>query len=226
MRYKADRQMSDSMILAVFLTLAGGFQDAYSYNVRGKVFANAQTGNIVLLGQNLAQGNWMTALHYILPLAAFMGGVYITEVVRARYGQNKKIHWRQIVVNVEILLMAAVGFMPQNLNMLANVLLSFACAMQVNSFRKFQGISCATTMCIGNMRSATEMLCKYRITKDRELKKKSIQYYLVILIFAVGAAAGAVLSSCFAERSIWTAAGLLLAGFLLMFIQEEEKENP
>lgn len=226
MRYKADRQMSDSMILAVFLTLAGGFQDAYSYNVRGKVFANAQTGNIVLLGQNLAQGNWMTALHYILPLAAFMGGVYITEVVRARYGQNKKIHWRQIVVMTEILLMAAVGFMPQNLNMLANVLLSFACAMQVNSFRKFQGISCATTMCIGNMRSATEMLCKYRITKDRELKKKSIQYYLVILIFAVGAAAGAVLSSCFAERSIWTAAGLLLAGFLLMFIQEEEKENP
>lgn len=224
MRYKTDRQMSDSMILAVFLTLAGGFQDAYSYNVRGKVFANAQTGNIVLLGQNLAQGNWMSALHYLLPLGAFIGGVYITEVVRDRYGQNKKIHWRQIVVMTEILLMAAVGFMPENLNVLANVVLSFACAMQVNSFRKFQGISCATTMCIGNMRSATEMLCKYHITGDKKLKKKSIQYYLVILIFAIGAAAGAVMSSCFAEKSIWAAAGLLLAGFLLMFIQEEENK--
>ena len=52
------KQMSESMPLAIFLTLAGGFQDAYSYNCRGKVFANAQTGNIVLLGQNLAQGQW------------------------------------------------------------------------------------------------------------------------------------------------------------------------
>ena len=64
---KVSTQMSESMTLAVFLTLAGGFQDAYSYNCRGKVFANAQTGNIVLLGQNLAQGNWDLVLRYLLP---------------------------------------------------------------------------------------------------------------------------------------------------------------
>ena len=29
------KQMSESMILGVVLTLAGGFQDAYSYNCRG-----------------------------------------------------------------------------------------------------------------------------------------------------------------------------------------------
>lgn len=40
---KAKGQMSESMPLAIFLTLAGGLQDAYSYNCRGKVFANAQT---------------------------------------------------------------------------------------------------------------------------------------------------------------------------------------
>ena len=44
--------------VGVVLTLAGGFQDAYSYNCRGQVFANAQTGNIVLLGQNAAMGSW------------------------------------------------------------------------------------------------------------------------------------------------------------------------
>ena len=37
------KQMSESMILGVVLTLAGGFQDAYSYNCRGQVFANAQS---------------------------------------------------------------------------------------------------------------------------------------------------------------------------------------
>ena len=46
-------QISESLALGIFLTLAGGFQDAYSYNVRDHVFANAQTGNIVLLGQNI-----------------------------------------------------------------------------------------------------------------------------------------------------------------------------
>ena len=30
------KQMSESMILGVVLTLAGGFQDAYSYNCRGR----------------------------------------------------------------------------------------------------------------------------------------------------------------------------------------------
>ena len=34
-------QMSDSLRLGTVLTLAGGLQDAYSYNCRGQVFANA-----------------------------------------------------------------------------------------------------------------------------------------------------------------------------------------
>ncbi len=221
LRRKIQNQMSESMILAVFLTLAGGFQDAYSYNCRGKVFANAQTGNIVLLGQNLAQGAWGKAVHYLMPLLAFVAGVYVTEWVHHIYKEYQKIHWRQIVLAVETVLLIIVGLLPHSMDVAANVLMSFACAMQVNSFRKFKGIPCATTMCIGNMRSATEMLCKYHITKDKVLKKKSIHYYLVILVFASGAAAGAMFSLYIGLRAIWIAAVLLLIGFVLMFIREE-----
>ena len=74
--------MSDSLRLGTVLTLAGGLQDAYSYNCRGQVFANAQTGNIVLLGQSLAGGQWVVALHYVFPLLAFLAGVYASEWVR------------------------------------------------------------------------------------------------------------------------------------------------
>lgn len=218
---KVNQQMSESMVLAVFLTLAGGFQDAYSYNCRGKVFANAQTGNIVLLGQNLASGNFQTAMHYLMPLAAFLGGVYVTEWVHHLYKDYKKIHWRQIVLLAEVVLLIIVGILPHSLDVLANVLMSFACAMQVNSFRKFRGLPCATTMCIGNMRSATEMLCKYHITKDKSLKRKSQHYFLVILIFAIGAAIGAVMSLHIGLHAIWTAAVLLGVGFILMFIKED-----
>lgn len=222
---KKSKQISDSMRLAVVLCLAGGFQDAYSYNCRGHVFANAQTGNIVLLGQNLAMGNWQQALRYVFPLMAFIGGVYVTEWIRHLYKNGKRIHWRQIVLLVEIILLVTAGFLPQEFNVPANVMMSFACAMQVNAFRKFHGIACATTMCIGNMRSGTEYLSRYHITKDRELLKKSLQYYFIIAVFAVGASVGAVITIKLGEPAIWVAAGLLAFGFILMFIKESAGQS-
>lgn len=215
------KQMSESMILGVVLTLAGGFQDAYSYNCRGQVFANAQTGNIVLLGQNIASGNFQNALHYLFPLLAFLAGVYLSEWVRELCKSFQKLHWRQIVLAFEIVMLAIAGLLPQSVNVVSNVLMSFACAMQVDSFRKFRGIPCATTMCIGNMRSGTELLCRYHITKDPELKRKSLHYYFIILVFAIGAAIGAVASQKFGNPAIWIAAGLMLLGFILMFVKEE-----
>ena len=215
------KQMSESMILGVVLTLAGGFQDAYSYNCRGQVFANAQTGNIVLLGQNIASGNFQNALHYLFPLLAFLAGVYLSEWVRELCKSFQKLHWRQIVLAFEIVMLAIAGLLPQSLNVVSNILMSFACAMQVDSFRKFRGIPCATTMCIGNMRSGTELLCRYHITKDPELKRKSLHYNFIILVFAIGAAIGAVASQKFGNPAIWIAAGLMLLGFILMFVKEE-----
>ena len=64
-------QMSESFPTAAFLSISGGLQDAYTYVFRGKVFANAQTGNIVLLSQNICERNWLQSAHYFVPLAAF-----------------------------------------------------------------------------------------------------------------------------------------------------------
>ena len=148
---KAKGQMSESMPLAIFLTLAGGLQDAYSYNCRGKVFANAQTGNIVLLGQNLATGNWQSAVRYLLPILAFIGGVYVTEWIRELYKEHRLLHWRQIVLFIEIVLLMTAGLLPHTMDTPANVLLSFACAMQVNSFRKFRGNPPAQPRCVSEI---------------------------------------------------------------------------
>ena len=61
-------QMSDTFHAAVFVTRSGGFQDAYTYICRGQVFANAQTGNIVLLSAALLRGDWAVCLRYVIPL--------------------------------------------------------------------------------------------------------------------------------------------------------------
>ena len=61
------RQASESIKLGIVLAVAGGFMDAYSYICRGQVFANAQTGNMLLLGINIAERNWKNAcLHWEL----------------------------------------------------------------------------------------------------------------------------------------------------------------
>ncbi|MFQ9352765.1 MAG: YoaK family protein [Hungatella sp.] len=218
---KRHGQMSEAMSTGIFLTLSGGFQDAYTYYTRGKVFANAQTGNIILLGHNAMNGDFTDAFRYLVPVLAFAGGIYISEVIRGIYREYGKLHWRQIVVVLEILLLFVVGFLPQSMNMAANILVSFVCAMQVEAFRKMKGSAYASTMCIGNLRSATEMLYRYRHTKEKGCLEKCLRYYGVILVFGIGAALGSFMTSLFEERTIWLSCGFLFVCFCIMFIKED-----
>ena len=217
-------QMSEAMSTGIFLTLSGGFQDAYTYYCRGKVFANAQTGNIVLMGSHLAAGEWSLGLRYLSSLLAFAAGVYVAEHVKRLHKQDRQLHWRQLVLAMEIFLLLLVGFMPQSMNTAANIVVSFVCALQVDTFRKIKGSPYATTMCIGNLRSATECLYQYRHTGNKELMERCVRYYGVIGIFAVGAVMGGVLTAHMAEKTIWISCGLLMVSFLIMFIKEEEEK--
>ena len=218
---RAHGQMSESLLTASFIILSGGLQDAYTYLCRGKVFANAQTGNIVLFSAHLFEGEWALSASYLVPLLAFMLGVFVAECVHRRYKSMEKVHWRQLIILAEIVLLFLVGFLPQSVNTLANALVSFVCAMQVQTFRKVRGHAYASTMCIGNMRSGTDALCAYFHTHDKKILQKSLTYFAVIGIFAVGAGFGALLTKHFAERGIWVSCVLLAVSFLIMFIREE-----
>ena len=134
------KQISESLELGIILALSGGMMDAYSYIARGEVFANAQTGNIVLLSQSIAEKNWHLALHYLVPLVFFALGIAFSEFVHIKYRKIQKFHWRQLVVFNEIILLFVVGFLPLEWNLLANAIVSFSCAMQVQAFRKVNGL--------------------------------------------------------------------------------------
>ena len=218
-------QMSDKFRSAVFIILSGGFQDAYTYCCRGGVFANAQTGNIVLMSAALFRGDWEAVVKYLVPVLSFLLGIFAAECVHRHFKYMEKVHWRQLIILAEIALLFAVGFLPQNVNTLANALVSFVCAMQVQTFRKVRGHAYASTMCIGNMRSGTEALCVYFHTHDREVLYKALTYFGVIGLFAVGAGLGALLTARLAEKGIWVSCGLLAVSFLIMFVHEEEERS-
>ena len=221
MKHKIHGQMSDSFLTAAFLSVSGGLQDAYTYIFRGKVFANAQTGNIVLLSQSIAEKNWHLALHYLVPLVFFAFGIAFSEFVHIKYRKIQKFHWRQLVVLNEIILLFVVGFLPLEWNLLANAIVSFSCAMQVQAFRKVNGYAFASTMCIGNMRSGTEALCAYIHTHDKVILRKAGTYFGVILVFAIGAGIGSFVTSHIGIRSIWISCALLLVSFVMMFFNDE-----
>lgn len=213
-------QMSETFFNNAFLALSGGFQDAYTYNTRNKVFSNAQTGNVVLLSQHLMTGDWNTAVHYLFPLLAFALGVLVAERIQYQYHDTRKMHWRQMILLMEILLLFTVGFIPHELDTEAAVLVSFTCAMQVQAFRKIDGYSYASTMCIGNLRSGMEALSVYMRDQSQEQRKKIGHYFGVILFFAVGAGIGGNMSVRFGIRMIWISCLLLLVSFVLMFREQ------
>lgn len=219
MKIKSYENLHETFLVIVFITLAGGFQDAYSYLMRGKVFANAQTGNIVLLFKNIVDLNFKESLAYFIPVLSFAFGVYIA--VRFEDAIEKRIlHWRQYIIGFEVLIMIFVAFLPESLNNLANALLSFSCAMQVYTFKKIYGLNFATTMCIGNLRSATENLSKYHITREKTYLENAKKYYTVIFIFGMGSALGYITSKGLGFKSILLAAGLLLISFVILFFED------
>ena len=179
MKTKHHGQMSESFLTAVFLSLSGGLQDAYTYLFRGKVFANAQTGNIVLLSSNIMDGQWDRVLHYLVPLCAFALGVLVAEKMRERFCDMQRLHWRQLVVLGEVLLLFIVGLLPQEQNLLANAIVSFSCAMQVQAFRKVNGYAFASTMCIGDLRSGVEAFCIWSKTHEPKVKDRMMRHSVV-----------------------------------------------
>ena len=195
---------AERLLPVALLTLSGGLQDTYTYLRRGRVFANAQTGNIVLLGQSLFDGDWSRAARYLLPILAFAFGVAAAEWIRVR-----RPRWQRRVLLWEILLLFLVGFIPHSLDQLANALVSFSCAMQVQAFRKVEGFVFASTMCIGNLRSGMESLCAFLRTGDHQERRKARLYFFLIFLFALGAEAGSLAAELLDLPAIWLSCALL-----------------
>lgn len=63
------------------LMAAAGIFGAYTYLLRGGVFCNAQTGNVVLMGMALGAGDWRGALYYLIPICAYLLGAFVSELL-------------------------------------------------------------------------------------------------------------------------------------------------
>ncbi len=224
MELKRAEQSSESIELAIFLTLSGGLMDAYSYIARGHVFANAQTGNLLLLSVKIAAGEWGSVMRYVAPVVSFAVGIALAYGIKLR-ATEKRFHWRQIALVAEILLLALVALIPENMNLLANSMTSFACGIQVQAFRKLHSRVFATTMCIGNLRSGTQELVAFVREGRPDQLEGALLHYGTILCFVIGAVLGSWLISTLGLGAILGSPLLLLGGLMIMFVDREDSDS-
>lgn len=221
------KQMSETFLISSILAIVGGFLDAYTYMCRGSVFANAQTGNIVLMGIKFSNGQIKESLFYLIPIFSFIAGILICEAIRQKFRNAKRIHWRQIVILFEIIVLSIVSFIPQAQisNNVSNALVSFVCSLQVQSFRKMNDHSIATTMCTGNLRSATEHFFNFVSNKNKDDLHQSLEYFGIIAFFILGGAMGALITNKLSIKAVLIANVGLIITFIIMFIKQEEQDK-
>ena len=202
----------------VFLSFAavGGFLEAYTYLLHGGVFCNAQTGNIVLLTLHLFSGSFAEAAHYLYSISAYLAGIFISAVL-ARLLKNSRP--QLIVTAAELAAFAALAFIPAGASdWYTYVSVAFLCALQYNVFTECRGAALSTTFCTNNLRQAALNLYRGAAEKDREKLRKSGIYALVILFFALGAAAGAFTAERLGNYSILICSAILIPVWVLLAV--------
>jgi len=76
--------------------------DAYSYINRGKVFANAETGNIILMALKVCEGKFFEAVNYLIPIVSFAVGVGICEMIKYRKERINMVQHRSTTKSLHL----------------------------------------------------------------------------------------------------------------------------
>ena len=99
----------------VVLIFVAGFYGAYTMLLRGGVFCNAQTGNMVLMGMAFGQGQWSKGVYYLFPIGIYLLGVMISELI-PKYVRRLGVRWDTLLIFLEIVGVIVVGFVPLTAN--------------------------------------------------------------------------------------------------------------
>jgi uncharacterized membrane protein YoaK (UPF0700 family) len=175
----------------MLLAGAGGFLDAYTFVGYDGVFANAQTGNIVLLGVDAQAGQWQAALLHIPPILAFMLGVALAQTLArpaVRRIVRRPTRW---VLIAEIVVLAAVGGMAGWIpSWVVPGAISFVAATQVSTFRSLPGVEYSSTLTTSNLHALIVNIFKWRTSHDPASRHHAALLAAILVAFAVGAGVG------------------------------------
>lgn len=176
----------------VYFTLiaVAGFWGAYTYLLRGNVFCNAQTGNVVLMGLALGSAEWAKAGYYLVPISAYILGAFVSELML-----------------IEMIAVLGLGFLPETAPVqICQVVINFVASMQYNTFRQAEGVPVATTFATNHIRQIGVGLAKelrHRHSADKSHRRKLARHCGMLFFFILGAVTGTVFCHLLVGRAIW-----------------------
>lgn len=216
MKDKIPSLSSNSFYLGVLLAMVGGFLDAYTFISRDGIFANAQTGNMVLLAVKAANREWKSALLFIPPIIAFILGVLVSEIVKIPHIREVLHSYRRSILILECLVLILVGLLPKGVpNIVVTVCIAFVSSLQISTFNKLDKWAYNSTMTTGNLRTATQAAYLALKERDHEAQKQFKEFFAIILSFLFGALTGTFSTTYVGNSSIWIAAGVLVIAIIL-----------
>jgi uncharacterized membrane protein YoaK (UPF0700 family) len=145
--------------MLLVLTLTAGSVDAISYLGLGHVFTAMMTGNTVLLGLALAQGEVLAALRSIVALIGFVLGVFVGAIIVGR--DSEPAEWPTVVTAALALEAAILGISAATTCLLDStrtsviywliILLALAMGIQSAAVRRLGVPGIATTYITGTL---------------------------------------------------------------------------
>jgi uncharacterized membrane protein YoaK (UPF0700 family) len=152
---------------AATLSLASGFADAIGYMQAG-IFAANMTGNTVLMGIAIGQGEWHLALERTTALIAFFIGGLAGRVLRRVVGDHPAL-----ALAAEAALISLAAFATQN-HALMIYLIAAAMGIQATAMAKFEGTAVSTVVITSTIARVSEIVADFMSTLMR-LQQPSMQ---------------------------------------------------
>jgi uncharacterized membrane protein YoaK (UPF0700 family) len=214
---------SVSVRLGALLAVVGGFLDAYTYVSRDHVFANSQTGNLVLFGVEGARGDWTAAVRHVPPVVAFIVGVAAAESLKRPRVARVVRRPARVALLLEIVVLLVVGALPESTpSGIVTVAVAFVASVQVSTFRTLVRWPYNNTMATGNLRTAVQSLYLALADRDPDAAAQARAFFTAIVSFLAGALAGAFFTFLFDVHAAWLAALLLAFGITLFLLDERQ----
>jgi uncharacterized membrane protein YoaK (UPF0700 family) len=207
-----------SVAAASALTAAGGSMDAWVYMDHGHVFANAQTGNVVLFGIHAAAGDFSDAARHVPSMIAFILGLVssrLTEAGLKKAGLNS----RNVRLTVECFLLVALAMTASRLpNAAVTACVGFIAAVQITSLSHIGDVRFNTGMTTGNLLGAfSAAIAVLSDPASKEDRIRAIALGSMCFTFAAGAVLGGFCTLHFSDRTLFVTAGTVGLATLLMW---------
>jgi len=217
--------MRERRYLFWLLVAVGGFFGAYTYSVRGGIFCNAQTANLVLLSMAIATLDLAAITRLLIPISAYFGGILLSEALGKLKKKPTRVSFSTLLVGFEALAVVILSLLPESVpHFYAQISLSFITSMQFNTFRQNEGIPMATTFCTAHVRETGSHLVHAVVEKDKLARHKFLMHAAMLAFFLIGGIVSTLLCTVLGTLALLGALPLLAVAFALLLTDDLKKK--